>query len=88
MDGLALVGGDGAPLVDRVSDHVDDAAKGLLTHGDGDGKTLILDNVASDETLGTVHGNGSYDILAEMLSDLNQTRKEFHDLRSSGQRLL
>merc|ERR1712112_817542 len=46
VDGLALVSGDGAPLVDRVSDHVDDATKGLLTHGDGDWETLILDNIA------------------------------------------
>merc|ERR1719328_875704 len=43
VDGLALVSGDGAPLVNRVSDHVDDATKGLLTHGDGDWETLILD---------------------------------------------
>merc|ERR1719474_1855641 len=70
VDGLALVSGDGAPLVDRVSDHVDDAAKGLLTHGDGDGKTLILDNVASDETLGTVHGNGPDGVLSKVLGDL------------------
>merc|ERR1719325_280368 len=70
VDGLALVSGDGAPLVDRVSDHVDDAAKGLLTHGDGDGKTLILDNIASDETLSTVHGNGPDGVLSKVLGDL------------------
>merc|ERR1711997_1284112 len=38
VDGLTLVGGDGAPLVNWVADHVDDAAKGLLAHGDGDGR--------------------------------------------------
>merc|ERR1711884_334056 len=70
VDGLALVSGDGAPLVDRVSDHVDDAAKGLLTHGDGDGETLILDNVASDETLSTVHGNRPDGVLSKVLGDL------------------
>merc|ERR1711884_124690 len=64
VDGLALVSGDGAPLVDWVSNHVDDAAKGLLTHGDGDGETLILDNIASDETLSTVHGNGPDGVLS------------------------
>merc|ERR1719474_2630697 len=66
VDGLALVSGDGAPLIDRVSDHVDDAAKGLLAHGDGDGKTLILDNIASDETLSTVHGNGPDGVLSKV----------------------
>merc|ERR1719328_940247 len=70
VDGLALVCGDGAPLVDRVADHVDDAAKGLLAHGDGDGETLILDNVASDETLSTVHGNGPDGVLSKVLGDL------------------
>merc|ERR1719350_2453074 len=70
VDGLALVSGDGAPLVDRVSDHVDDATKGLLTHRDGDGETLILDNIASDETLSTVHGNGPDGVLSKVLGDL------------------
>ena len=45
VDGLTLVGGDGAPLVNWVADHVDDTAKGLLAHGDGDGEALILDNI-------------------------------------------
>merc|ERR1712061_370362 len=70
VDGLALVSGDGAPLVDRVADHVDDAAKGLLAHRDGDGETLILDNIASDETLSTVHGNGPDGVLSKVLGDL------------------
>ena len=45
VDGLALVGGDGTPLVNRVTDHVDDAAKGLLADRDGDGEA------SSSETL-------------------------------------
>ena len=44
--GLALVGGDGAP-VNRVTDHVDDAANGLLADGDGDGEALILNNITA-----------------------------------------
>ena len=32
VDGQALVGGDGAPLVNCVTDHVDDAANGLRQH--------------------------------------------------------
>merc|ERR1712183_410648 len=70
VDGLALVGGDGAPLVDRVADHVDDAAKGLLAHGDGDGEALILNNITPDKTLGTVHGNGPDGVLSEVLGHL------------------
>merc|ERR1719341_2092753 len=70
VDGLALVGGDGAPLVDRVADHVDDAAKGLLAHRDGDGEALILNNITPDKTLGTVHGNGPDGVLSKVLGHL------------------
>ena len=45
VDGLTLVGGDGAPLVNRVANDVDDATKGLLAHRDGDGQTLVLNNI-------------------------------------------
>jgi len=51
VDGLALVGGDGAPLVNRVADNVDDATKGLLADGDGDGEALILNNITPENIL-------------------------------------
>ena len=51
MDGLALVGGDGTPLVNRVTDHVDDAAKGLLADRDGDGEALLLRNITPENIL-------------------------------------
>ncbi len=41
MNRCALGGVDGAPLVDRVSDDVDDAAQGLLADGDSDGGASI-----------------------------------------------
>ena len=88
MDGKKLVSIDGSSLVDRLADDVDDAAERGGTDGNGDGAASVQAGLAADETFGTVHGNGSHDILAEMLSDLNQTKKEFHNLRSSGQCLL
>ena len=51
MDGLALVGGDGTTLVNRVTDHVDDAAKGLLADRDGDGEALLLRNITPENIL-------------------------------------
>ena len=51
VDGLALVGGDGAPLVNRVTDHVDDAANGLLADRDGDGEALVLNNITPENIL-------------------------------------
>ena len=51
VDGLALVGGDGAPLVNRVTNHVDDAAKGLLADRDGEGEPLLLRNITPENIL-------------------------------------
>ena len=51
VDGLALVGGDGTHLVNRVTDHVDDAAKGLLADRDGDGEALLLRNITPENIL-------------------------------------
>jgi hypothetical protein len=54
VNGCALGGVDGAPLVDRVSDDVDDAAQGLLADGDSDGGTSVenllgfQDNIIED----------------------------------------
>ena len=51
VDGLALVGGDGTHLVNRVTDHVDDAAKGLLADRDGEGEPLLLRNITPENIL-------------------------------------
>ncbi len=41
MDGGTLGGVDGTPLVDRVTDDVDDAAQGFLSDRDSDGGTGV-----------------------------------------------
>ena len=52
MDWRLSVGmGAGAPLVNQVTDHTDDAAKGLLADGDGDGEALILNNITPENIL-------------------------------------
>ena len=52
MDWRLSVGmGAGAPLVNQVTDHIDDAAKGLLADGDGDGEALILNNITPENIL-------------------------------------
>ena len=72
MDGLPLVGGDGSPLVNGIADHVDDAAEGLGTHGDHDGRAGVVDDLSTDQTLGTVHGDGTHGVLSEMLGNLER----------------
>merc|ERR1739844_291380 len=70
VDGLALLGVDGAPLVNGLTDHVDDPSKGLGADRDHDGVSGVIDNLVTDETLGTVHGNGSDGVLSKVLGDL------------------
>merc|ERR1719384_1977694 len=70
VDGLALLGVDGAPLVNGLTDHIDDPAEGLGTNRNHDGVSGVVDNLATDETLGTVHGNGSDGVLSQVLGNL------------------
>lgn len=44
--------------------------KGLGSDRDGDGGTSVDDLLATDETIGTVHGNGTDSVLTEVLGDL------------------
>merc|ERR1719283_100651 len=70
VNGLTLVGFNGAPLVDWVSDDIDDTAEGFGADGDHDGVSGISDHVSSDETLSTIHSNGSDGVFSQVLSDL------------------
>ena len=77
VDGLPLVGGDGTPLVNGITDHVDDTAEGLGTHGDHDGRTGVVNHLSTDQTLSTVHGDGTHGVLSEMLGNLER-ENEFY----------
>ena len=57
VDCLSLVGGHGAPLVDGVAHNVDNPALSLWADGDHDGGSV--DHLPTNETLGTVHGDGA-----------------------------
>ena len=70
MDRAALFGRNGARLVDRLADDVDDAAERLLADRHRDRAAGVADFLAAHETFGTVHGDGAHGVLAEMLSDL------------------
>jgi hypothetical protein len=70
VDRAALGAFDGAALIDGFTDDVHDAAKGCDTDGDGNGSTSIDDLLATDETLGTVHGNGTDRVFTQMRGNL------------------
>jgi hypothetical protein len=81
VNGGRLLGVDGATLVDRLANNVDDTTQALGTDGNGDGGTGVLHRLATDQTFSTVHGNGADGVLSQVLSDLkNQTTVEVLDL--------
>ena len=55
---LSLISGDGASLINWVSDNIDNSAKGLSSYRDHDGGSSVKHLLASDKTLSTVHSNG------------------------------
>ncbi|GMR43041.1 hypothetical protein PMAYCL1PPCAC_13236 [Pristionchus mayeri] len=80
--GLGL-GVDGASLVNGLSNDVHDTAESLGSDGDLDRISGVDDLLATDKTLGTVHSNGTDDILTEMLGDLkNETGRASSDLKT------
>ena len=70
VDGEELVALDGTTLVNGLANDVHDAAEGGLADRDLDGGTGVDDLLPTDETLGTVHGNGADRVLTEMGRDL------------------
>ena len=70
VDGRKLDALDGTTLVNGLANDVHDTAEGGSTDGDTDGGTGVNDLLATDETLGTVHGNGTDRVLTKVSSDL------------------
>ena len=82
MDGGELDALDGTTLVNGLANDVHDTAEGRGADGDTDGSTSVNDLLATDETLGTVHGNGPDRVLTKVGSDLEDetTTVEVNDL--------
>lgn len=69
MDGVSLLGLDGASLVNGVTNDVHDSTEGFRSNGDTNGCAGIDDLLSSDESFSGVHGDGSHSGVAEMLGD-------------------
>jgi peptide chain release factor 1 len=70
VDGAQVVSLDRACFVDRLADHVDDAAERAGADRNADRLAGVGDFLASDQTFGRVHRDGAHRTLAEMLGDL------------------
>ena len=53
-------------LVDRLADHIEDAAERLRADRDGDRTAHILHRRAAAETVGGAHGDGAHRVVAEV----------------------
>ncbi len=67
MDGEQGIGLDGADVVLRVAHHIHDASQGLVANRDFDGGAGIDHFLATNQTVGTLHGDGAYRALSKML---------------------
>lgn len=83
MDGLAGNTLDRTPLVDGLTNDVHDTTKSVTANGNLDRSTSVDDLLATDETLGTVHSNGTDGVLAQVRRDLEDetTTVEILDLK-------
>ena len=70
MNGRELDALDGTTLVNGLTNDVHDTAKRALADRDLDGCASVDDLLATDETLGTVHGNGADRVLTQVGGDL------------------
>ncbi len=70
MDRQHMLVTDRAALVDRLADHVDDAAQRGRPHRNHDRAAGVGDFLAARHAVGRIHGDGADLVLAEMLGDL------------------
>ena len=88
--GLDVNGGDlgaldGSTLVHGLANDVHDTTEGAGTDGDLNGETSVNDLLATDETLGTLHGNSTDGVLTKVLGDLeNETSATLNILDLEG----
>src|SRR5512138_1172866 len=69
MDRVLFLVTDGAHLINLFADNVHDAAKGLATDRHNDLLAGVQNLLTANETVSTVHGDGTDCIFAEMLGN-------------------
>ena len=54
-----LLSADGTSLINGLSNDIHDSAQGLRSHRDSDGGTSVINLLATDQTLCTIHSNSA-----------------------------
>ena len=81
MDRAVSIRLDRASFINGLTNDVQDTSKRAVTDRDGDGSTRVHDLLATDETLGTVHGNATNGVFTKVLGDLkNESVATLHIL--------
>merc|ERR1711975_108468 len=70
MDSLALVSWHWTPLINGISNNIDDATKCFRSNGNHNWVSSVIDNITTDQTLSTIHSNGSDSVLSKILGNL------------------
>lgn len=70
MNSSKLLGFDGTPLINRFSNDVHDSTQGLRANRNSDWCTRIQDFLTSNQAFCTIHSNGPYCALTQMLGHL------------------
>ena len=69
MNRPGLVGFDRACIIDRITNDIDDAAKGFFTDGNGNRLAGVLDFLAAHQAFRRIHGDCAHTVFPEMLGD-------------------
>lgn len=69
VNGGALVGVDWTTLIDGLTNDVDDTAESLSTDGNTNGRASVDDLLATNQTLCSVHGDGTHGVLTQVLGN-------------------
>ena len=69
MDRARGLGVDRAGFVDRIADHVDDAAEQFRADRHGNRRAGVGDFLTAHEAFRGIHGDGAHGQFAEMLGD-------------------
>ncbi len=75
---------DRTTFVNRLSNNVHDTTEGGGTDGNQNGRTSIDNLLATNETLSTVHSNGSDRVLSQMRRDLEDKATTMEILHLQG----
>merc|ERR1719320_996230 len=70
MNSLPLVSRDRTSLINRITNNIDDSAQSFRPNRNHDRITSVVHNIASNQSLCTVHSNCPHSILTEVLGHL------------------